>query len=73
MSETGISGRRLLTSAQTEDRYQRSGMSLMRWANDSSLAFPKPIKIRGRKYWDADELDAFDARMAGARPDSEAA
>ena len=32
------------------------------------LGFPKPKRIRGRNYWDEDELDAWDAARAGRDP-----
>jgi hypothetical protein len=32
-----------------------------RWEIDPTLNFPKPIKIKRRKYWYEDELDEFDA------------
>jgi predicted DNA-binding transcriptional regulator AlpA len=48
-------------------RYHVSFTTLWRWDRDPDLNFPKPIRIRGRKYRDADELDAFDAARARAR------
>lgn len=36
-------------------------MTLWRWDRDPNLNFPKAIRIRGRKYRDQAELDAFDA------------
>ncbi|MEH2626087.1 putative DNA-binding transcriptional regulator AlpA [Bradyrhizobium sp. AZCC 1719] len=38
-------------------------MTLWRWLQDDSLGFPKPTKIRQRRYWDADEIEAFRSRM----------
>ena len=57
-----------LTSEQVRRRYHISDMSLWRWLHDQKLLFPRPIYIRRRRYWLADELDAFDAaqRAAGA-------
>lgn len=40
-----------------------SKMTLWRWLQDDSLGFPKPTKIRQRRYWDADEIEAFRSRM----------
>ena len=39
-------------------------MTLWRWDHDPNLKFPKPVRIRGRKYRDEAELDAFDAAQA---------
>jgi hypothetical protein len=41
-------------------RYKRSLATLWRWDHDPDMGFPKPIRIRGRKYRDEAELDAFD-------------
>jgi len=38
-----------------------SDMGLWRWLRDESLNFPKPIYIRKRRYWDADEIDQWQA------------
>jgi hypothetical protein len=43
-------------------RYNVSTKSIMRWAADSRLGFPRPLIINRRKYWSEAELDAFDAR-----------
>lgn len=43
-----------------------SGMTLWRWLQDESLAFPKPTVIRNRRYWDASEVEAFRNRMVSA-------
>jgi hypothetical protein len=46
-----------------KERYGVSAMTLWRWDHDPELNFPKPIRIRGRKYRDAEQLDAFDAAL----------
>jgi hypothetical protein len=50
-------------------RYGKSDTTLQRWLDDPTLQFPKPILIRGKRFWQVDELDAFDKRMIeqGAR------
>ena len=53
--------KRLLPDPQVCERYGVTGMTLYRWDRDPDLGFPKPIYIRGRKYRDERELDAFDA------------
>ena len=42
-----------------------SHMTIWRWLRDETLGFPKPTTIRGRHYWDADEIEAFRRRMPG--------
>ncbi|WP_316233389.1 DNA-binding protein [Bradyrhizobium sp. SZCCHNPS2010] len=39
-------------------------MTLWRWLRDQELAFPKPVVIRRRRYWNADDIHAFKQRMA---------
>lgn len=56
--------RRLLPAKQVCQRYGGiSPMTLWRWLNDPSLAFPRPIYIRGKRYFDLAELDEFDERQ----------
>lgn len=43
-----------------------SDMTLWRWLHDESLGFPQPTMIRNRRFWDADEIEAFRERMVGA-------
>jgi predicted DNA-binding transcriptional regulator AlpA len=52
--------KRLLPDHKVLDRYSISPMTLWRWDRDPGLNFPKPIRIRGRKYRDESELNAFD-------------
>jgi predicted DNA-binding transcriptional regulator AlpA len=59
----GKLGKRLLPDPLVCRRYNVSAMTIWRWDHDPQLDFPKPIRIRGRKYRDEDALDAFDARM----------
>lgn len=54
------SPKKLIPDPQVCHRYQVTPMTIWRWDHDPRLAFPKPIYIRGRKYRDERELDAFD-------------
>jgi predicted DNA-binding transcriptional regulator AlpA len=36
-----------------------SAMTLWRWEHQPALAFPKPVYINGRKYYDLDELEEW--------------
>jgi predicted DNA-binding transcriptional regulator AlpA len=56
--------KKLLPDHKVCDRYGVSPMTLWRWDHDAKLNFPQPIRIRGRKYRDQHELDAFDAAQA---------
>jgi hypothetical protein len=55
--------KKLLPDARVRERYGVSAMTIGRWDADPTLGFPRPFKIRNRKYRDADELDAFDERQ----------
>lgn len=44
-----------------------SDMTLWRWTRDPELDFPKPAYIGRYRYWDDDELDAFDEAKLAAR------
>jgi predicted DNA-binding transcriptional regulator AlpA len=55
-----MSAKKLLPDPKVCERYNVTPMTLWRWDHDSDLNFPKPIRIRSRKYRDERELDAFD-------------
>ncbi len=61
-----ITGRKLPTR-QVCDRYGVCDRTVARWENDPALKFPQPTKINNRKYFDEDELTAFDRARAGQR------
>lgn len=56
--------RRLYTDAEVTVRLGRSQHTIDRWAKDPSMGFPQAIYIRGRKYRDAESLEAFEAKLA---------
>jgi hypothetical protein len=58
--------RRIPDGEVARDRYNVSLMTIWRWDHDPDLNFPKPYRIRGRKYRDEAELDAFDAAQKEA-------
>lgn len=41
-----------------------SQMTLWRWLGKPELAFPRPIYINGRRYFDAAEIESFKTRAA---------
>ena len=62
----------LVPGPAVQERYPIDGKplsrnSLKRWEDDPDLGFPKPIRLRGKKYWLARELDAFDRRKMSER------
>ena len=64
-------GKEYLTSLMVRQRYGNcSDMSLWRWLNDPALNFPKPaFKINGRRFFDPETLDQFDAERRAASGD----
>jgi predicted DNA-binding transcriptional regulator AlpA len=57
----------LIPDALVAKRYGVSSMTLWRWDRDTELNFPKPVRIRGRKYRRAEELAEFDAQRTAER------
>ena len=55
-----MSAKKLLPDPKVCERYNVTPMTLWRWDHDPDLNFPKPIRIRSRKYRDERELEAFD-------------
>ena len=63
--EDTAAGRNLLTAAQVRQRFGNiSDMTLWRWLNDESLAFPRPIVVNRRRLFPLSALLAFEARKA---------
>jgi hypothetical protein len=57
---------RKLPARKVLERYDICGKTLDRWQADPKLGFPSPAYIRKRRYWEEDELDAFDASKVEA-------
>jgi hypothetical protein len=55
-----LDGDVLLPDPKVCVRYDITPMTLWRWDRDPDLGFPKPIRIRRRKYRKLEELKAFD-------------
>lgn len=68
--ENEATGDELLRASDVMARYKISDMTLWRWENDPALNFPKPMKIRKRRFWRLGDLTTFDARQ---RAESETA
>ena len=50
-----------LTGPQVQARYQKSHVTLWRWAKSKSMGFPSPIKLNGFNHWKLSELEAWEA------------
>ena len=54
-----------LNAAQVRRRYGGiSEMALWRWLRDEDLGFPQPIRINGRRLWEARRLTAWERTRA---------
>jgi predicted DNA-binding transcriptional regulator AlpA len=54
----------LLTTAQLRVRLGGvSEMTIWRYERDPELGFPKPLRIKRRKYWRVRDIEAFEARL----------
>jgi hypothetical protein len=49
-----------LPARKVLERYGIVDRTLDRWLADAKLGFPRPAVINKRRYFDVDELDAFD-------------
>jgi hypothetical protein len=65
--ESGTIGRRSpsrsarkLPARRVCQRYDVCDRTLDRWVANPKLNFPKPMYVNKRRYFDEDELDAFD-------------
>jgi hypothetical protein len=57
----------LLPDSKVAKRYDVTLRTIDRWDDDPKLGFPKPVRIKRRKYRFEVELDEFDARRAAER------
>jgi hypothetical protein len=55
--------RRLSSTRSTADFFDVCTRTIERWRRDPNLGFPPPITINGRNYHDAEELEAFRAKL----------
>ncbi|WP_455475307.1 helix-turn-helix transcriptional regulator [Bartonella sp. B17] len=53
----------MLTVSQVLEHFNISPTALWNWTHDKELNFPKPIKIRGRRYFLAEEIERFQMRL----------
>ncbi|AYM62928.1 helix-turn-helix domain-containing protein [Agrobacterium fabrum] len=60
---------RMLQTADVCRRYGIPRMTLYRWCASEEEAFPKPIKIGRRNYYDETEILKWELRRAGLNPD----
>lgn len=69
-----VSPKRLMNSGAVRAAFGGiSDMALWRWLQNRELNFPQPLYINKRRFWDADEIEAFQRRMSAASAKTRAA
>jgi predicted DNA-binding transcriptional regulator AlpA len=53
-----------LPAGRVRSRYGVSDMALWRWLRNERLAFPRPLRINGRRFWKLADLEAWEASRA---------
>ena len=53
-----------LTGPQTSRRYGVNDRTIVRWEADTKLEFPKPMLVRGRKFFALNELETWERSRA---------
>jgi predicted DNA-binding transcriptional regulator AlpA len=61
-----LSSEGFIGSRKVRERYNVSDMSIWRWLHDDELAFPKPIYIGKRRYWQLSQLEQWERSRAAA-------
>lgn len=55
-----------VSAKQLAEKFGRSTRTIDRWSEDPQSGFPYPFKINNRKYWLAEEIEAFEAAIIQA-------
>lgn len=53
-----------LPSRKVQERYRISDVTLWRWERAENSAFPKPVRINGRKFWAVSALVEYERSLA---------
>lgn len=64
MSQPNVTGKKYLTTRQVCERYNISDRTVWRWQVDPKMHFPAPMTIKGRKYFNEEDLIAFERRRS---------
>lgn len=67
LDEVDMRGEKFLPATQVCERYSRSEMSIYRWLQDASMAFPRPLYFGRFRYWKLSELVEWERARAAAR------
>jgi DNA-binding transcriptional MerR regulator len=62
MSQREQQRRRWMGRGEVAKRFGVSVRTIIRWEADATLGFPRPNEVRGRKYFEEADIDAFQAK-----------
>lgn len=62
-----MSAKYYLTAPQVIKRFNLSRVTLWSWLKKDALGFPKPIVINRIRYFDQDEVEAFEIKLKAER------
>jgi len=65
--ETNMSSKLYLTASQVTKRFSISRVTLWNWIKDTDMGFPQPIVIKRIRYFDGDEIEAFEIKLKAKR------
>jgi len=65
--ETSMSSKLYLTASQVTKRFSISRVTLWNWIKDTDMGFPQPIVIKRIRYFDGDEIEAFEIKLKAKR------
>src|SRR5215208_566141 len=60
-----LGNRLYLPRRKLPERYTATPMTIYRWERDPLLDFPQAMIVNGKKFYDVDELEAWEKKMRG--------
>ena len=60
-----LGNRLYLPRRKLPERYTVTPMTIYRWERDPILDFPQAMIVKGKKFYDVDELEAWEKKMRG--------
>ena len=60
-----LENRLYLPRRKLPERYTVTPMTIYRWERDPLLAFPQAMIVNGKKFYDVDELEAWEKKLRG--------
>jgi len=67
MIDANMPSKLYLTAPQVQKRFSISRVTLWNWLKDTDMSFPQPILIKRVRYFDSDEIEAFEIKLKAKR------